>query len=75
MNPLQIIAKGGVVDFHYKGYDRHRVQIEEWYFGVTDVHREPQMLLAAYDLDQKKRIIFATKGISSLVVEHYPSSN
>jgi hypothetical protein len=52
---------------NWKGVKGHRkVQIDEFYFGSTEYHPEPQWLLSAFDLEKSEFRIFAMKDMSNV---------
>jgi predicted DNA-binding transcriptional regulator YafY len=58
------------IEFDYtnwKGKKGHRkIEVNEFYYGSTEYHQEPQWLLEGFDLDKKAFRTFAMKDMSNV---------
>lgn len=65
--PIRI---GNWIEFDYvnwRGERSHRrVEVDGFYFGSTEYHKEDQWLLKAYDIDRQEDRIFAMKDMSNV---------
>jgi DNA polymerase III epsilon subunit-like protein len=65
VNPVKV-ERSRIIYKNYKGDISVRdIEIVRYWFGSTEFHKEPQMLLKAIDLHKKEERDFAVKDISS----------
>jgi hypothetical protein len=60
------------IEFTYKNWkdiiEVRKAEVDSFYFGTTQWHKEPQFFLLANDLEKKQMRQFALKDISDLKV-------
>jgi hypothetical protein len=71
MKPI-FLLKGTVVKFDYTNWEGKKgtrtVMVNEFFYGSTPYHKEPQFILDGFDLDKEAKRGYALKDVTNLTV-------